>query len=71
LVEEGDSVRRGQVVAKIYADIYASQRDQAAAGVAQSEAAESNAKAQLLALEANLEQAKKHTNARKNCIPKK
>jgi HlyD family secretion protein len=58
-VEEGDSVKRGQVVAKIYADIYASQRDQAAAGVAQSEAAESNAKAQLLALEANLEQAKK------------
>lgn len=57
-VSEGDTVQRGQMVAKIYADIYASQRDQAAAGVAQSEAAEANAKAQLVALEANLQQAK-------------
>ena len=55
-VAEGDSVKRGEVVAKIYADIYASQRDQAAAGVAQSEAAEANAKAQIVALEANLQQ---------------
>ena len=29
-VEEGDSVHRGQVLARIYADIYATQRDQAA-----------------------------------------
>lgn len=56
-VAEGDSVKRGQIVAKIYADIYASQRDQAAAGVAQSQAAEANAKAQIVALEANLQQA--------------
>src|SRR6476660_851914 len=28
-VEEGDTVHRGQVLAKIYADIYASQRDEA------------------------------------------
>jgi HlyD family secretion protein len=55
-VAEGDSVKRGQIVAKIYADIYASQRDQAAAGVAQSQAAEANAKAQIVALEANLQQ---------------
>ena len=55
-VAEGDSVKRGQIVAKIYADIYASQRDQAAAGVAQSQAAEANAKAQIIALEANLQQ---------------
>src|SRR3712207_4036892 len=27
-VEEGDSVRRGQVLARIYADIYSSQRDE-------------------------------------------
>jgi HlyD family secretion protein len=71
LVEEGDSVRRGQVVAKIYADIYASQRDQAAAGVAQSEAAESNAKAQLLALEANLEQARKAYERQKKLYTEK
>ena len=56
-VEEGDSVKKGQLLAKIYADIYASQRDQAAAGVAQSQAAEANAKAQIVALEANLQQA--------------
>ena len=30
-VEEGDSVKKGQVLAQIYGDIYATQRDQAAA----------------------------------------
>ena len=33
-VEEGDSVHKGEVLARIYADIYATQRDQAAAQVA-------------------------------------
>jgi HlyD family secretion protein len=56
-VEEGDTVHRGQIVAKIYADIYASQRDQAAAGVDQSKAAEANANASLAALDASLQQA--------------
>lgn len=37
-VEEGDSVRRGQVLVKINPSIYASQVDQAAAGVQQSQA---------------------------------
>ena len=32
-VNEGDSVRKGQVLARIYADILNSQRDQVAAGV--------------------------------------
>src|SRR3954465_9676450 len=36
-VEEGDTVKKGQVLAKIYADIYASQADQATAIVAQSQ----------------------------------
>lgn len=57
-VNEGDSVTRGQVVARIYADIYASTRDQAQAGVAQSEASVANAQAQLGSLEAALQQAK-------------
>jgi HlyD family secretion protein len=70
-VNEGDSVTRGQVVAKIYADIYASQRDQAAAGVAQSQASEANAKAQLLALEANLEQARKTYERQKKLYEEK
>lgn len=55
-VAEGDTVRKGQVLAKIYADIYASQRDQAAAVVAQNEAQVSNAKAQLAGLKATLDQ---------------
>src|SRR5215216_1720434 len=37
-VAEGDTVRKGQVLASIYGDIYASQRDQAAALVSQSQA---------------------------------
>ena len=32
-VEEGDSVKKGQVLARIYADIYALQRDEAASRV--------------------------------------
>lgn len=70
-VNEGDSVTRGQVVAKIYAGIFASQRDQAAAGVAQSQAAESNAKAQLGTLEANLEQAKRQFDRQKKLFEEK
>ena len=34
-VDEGDTVKRGQVLARIYADIYLSQRDQAAAILSQ------------------------------------
>src|SRR5438045_5543515 len=56
-VEEGDTVHRGQVLARIYADIYASQRDEAAAVVAQSQAQVSNSQAQLGALKATLDQA--------------
>src|SRR3954466_3256753 len=55
-VQEGDSVKKGQVLAKIYADIYASQADQASAIVAQSQAQASNSKAQLNALKATLDQ---------------
>src|ERR1700754_5016912 len=37
-VQEGDSVKKGMVLAKIYADIYSTQRDQAAVVVSQQEA---------------------------------
>src|ERR1700712_2135937 len=37
-VVEGDSVRKGSVLAKIYADIYTTQRDQASAMVNQQQA---------------------------------
>ncbi len=58
-VKEGDSVKKGQVVARIYADIYAIQADQAASGVIQSQAQVDNSKAALDALKANLDQAEK------------
>lgn len=55
-VEEGDSVKKGQVLARIYADIYSSQRDEAAARVAQSQATVANSQAALQALKAQLDQ---------------
>jgi len=57
-VEEGDSVKRGQLLARIYADIYALQRDEAASRVSQSQAVVSNSEAALDALQASLDQAK-------------
>lgn len=58
-VEEGDSVVKGQVLAKIYGDIYATQRDQASAIVNQQQAQVANARANLAAQQAQLDQAKK------------
>lgn len=57
-VQEGDSVKKGQVLARIYADIYSSQRDEAAARVMQSQATVANSEASLTALKAQLDQAK-------------
>src|SRR4030095_2218634 len=49
-VQEGDSVKKGEVLARIYADIYSTQRDQAAAIVTQQEAMTANSTAQLESL---------------------
>src|SRR5690242_17487609 len=57
-VQEGDSVKKGQVLARIYADIYSSQRDEAAARVTQSQATVANSEASLQALKAQLNQDK-------------
>ena len=57
-VEEGDTVRKGEVLARIYADIYALQRDEAASRVNQSAATVANSKAALDALKATLDQAR-------------
>ncbi|MCA6456621.1 MAG: biotin/lipoyl-binding protein, partial [Chitinophagaceae bacterium] len=57
-VNEGDSVRKGQVLARIYADIYLTQRDQVAAGVNQSKAQLSNSTASLAGLKATLDNLK-------------
>ncbi len=53
-VQEGDTVKKGQLLGRIYADIYSIQRDQAASGVAQSEAQIANSKAQVANSQASL-----------------
>lgn len=70
-VEEGDSVRKGQVLARIYGDIYATQRDQAAAIVNQQQAQVANASASLAALQAQLDQAKKTYDMQKQLYDEK
>jgi HlyD family secretion protein len=70
-VQEGDTVKRGQVLAKIYADIYASQADQAAAIVAQSKAQVSNSEAQLNALKATLDQTEAAYKRQKTLVDQK
>ena len=57
-VEEGDSVKKGKVLARVYADIYALQRDEATSKVSQSQATVANSNAALEALKASLDQAK-------------
>lgn len=70
-VEEGDSVRKGQVLGRIYADIYTTQRDQAAAMVNQQQASVSNSAAQLESLKASLEQAKRNYERQKQLLDDK
>ncbi len=57
-VEEGDSVKKGQLLAKIYADIYSSQRDQVTANVNQVKAQYENVKANLSGLKVIYENSK-------------
>jgi len=57
-VEEGDRVTKGQVLAKIYADIYSSQRDQVTASVNQVKAQYENVKAGLSGLKTVYENTK-------------
>jgi len=57
-VEEGAKVTKGQVLAKIYADIYSSQRDQVTASVNQAKAQYENVKANLSGLKNAYENSK-------------
>lgn len=70
-VQEGDSVKKGQVLARIYADIYSIQASQAASGVAQSQAQVANSQAGINALAAQLEQAEKTYNMQKQLYDEK
>lgn len=58
-VQEGDTVKKGQILARIYADIYNIQRNQAASGVVQSQAQVANSQAAIDALKAQMEQAQR------------
>jgi HlyD family secretion protein len=64
-VQEGDTVKKGQLLARIYADVYNIQRNQAASGVAQSQAQVANSQAALDALKAQMEQAQRSFNMQK------
>ena len=70
-VKEGDSVKRGQLLAKIYADILVSQRDQVSAGVNQANAQLGNSTASLGALKASLDQAEINYNRSKKLFDEK
>lgn len=70
-VLEGDSVKKGQVLAKIYGDIYATQREQAEAIVNQQMAQAADSKAGLAALQAQLEQSQKTYKMQKELFDEK
>lgn len=70
-VREGDSVKKGMVLARIYADLYKLQADQAASGVAQSQAQVGNSEASLEALRAQLDQAQKTYQMQKKLFDEK
>ena len=70
-VEEGDSVKKGQVLARIFADIYALQRDEASSRVDQSQATVANSQAALDALKANLDLAKQNYDRNKKLFDDK
>lgn len=70
-VQEGDSVKKGQLLARIYADVYSIQRDQAASGVAQSQAQVANSRAALDALKAQMEQSQRAYDMQKKLYDEK
>jgi HlyD family secretion protein len=70
-VQEGDSVKKGQELAKIYADIYTTQRDQASAQLNQQQAVAMNSSAQLPGLKATLDQAQKNYDREKQLLTDK
>ena len=64
-VQEGDTVKKGQIVARIYADIYSIQANQASSGVMQSQAQVANSQASLDALKATMDQTEKSYSMQK------
>jgi HlyD family secretion protein len=71
VAQEGDSVHKGQMLARVYADILTNQRDQAAAQVNQQQAMVSNMQEQLPGLKASMETAKKTLDRTKQLLDEK
>ena len=71
VTQEGDSVHRGQELAKIYADIYTTQRDQATAQMNQQEAMVSNINETLPGLKATMETDKRSLDREKQLLDQK
>ncbi len=70
-VDESDTVKKGQMVAKVYPDIYISQQDQASAIVAQNKAQVANAAATTASLKAILDQTSEQYNRQKQLLADK
>lgn len=70
-VMEGDSVKKGQLLARVYADILATQRDQAAAVVNQQQAQVGNATASQEAFKARVNQAERQYDRQKKLFEEK
>lgn len=70
-VQEGDSVKKGQQLAKIYADIYGNQVNQAVAQVQQQEAMVSNYSAQIPGLKATMDAAQAQYDRQKQLLTQK
>lgn len=70
-VQEGDSIKKGQILARIYADIYTTQRDQASAIVNQQQAGVENNRAQLESLKSALDLAQRTFNRQQQLLNEK
>ena len=70
-VQEGDTVKKGQVVARIYADIYNSSRQRASAIVSQQQATVENAKASIASYKAQMDQTEAAFNRQKKLLDEK
>lgn len=64
-VAEGDTVKKGQLLARIYADVYSIQANQASSGVVQSQAQVANSQAAIDALKAQMDQSEKNFKMQK------
>ena len=70
-VQEGDTVRKGQLLVRINPDLYQSQLDQAKAGLNNAKATSSNIQAQLTRTKANFEMQRKNFERQKKLFDEK